>query len=107
MVAAALTGIASSLHSSRRHWTEWNATDDCGKTEGSSGRCCILSIICSIRRRCFVDRSEFIKPVELQQEACAFQRKKYSIGSGISRKQSRGEMDLQTVLPNASFLTVD
>lgn len=53
-----------------------------------------------------MDRSEFIKPVELQQEACAFQRKKYSIGSGIS-KQSRGEMDLQTVLPNASFLTVD
>lgn len=54
-----------------------------------------------------MDRSEFIKPVELQQEACAFQRKKYSIGSGISRKQSRGEMDLQTVFPNASFLTVD
>lgn len=54
-----------------------------------------------------MDRSEFIKPVELQQEACAVQRNKYSIGSGISRKQSRGEMDLQTVLPNASFLTVD
>lgn len=33
-MAAALTGIASSLHSSRRHWTEWKATDDCGRQKG-------------------------------------------------------------------------
>ena len=35
VVAAALTGIASSLHSSRRQWREWKETDgDCGRKKG-------------------------------------------------------------------------
>lgn len=35
VVAAALTGIASSLHSSRRQWREWKETDGyCGRQKG-------------------------------------------------------------------------
>lgn len=35
VVAAALTGIASSLHSSRRQWREWKETHgNCGRQKG-------------------------------------------------------------------------
>lgn len=44
------------------------------ETGGTSGRRCILSVVCNIRRRCSVDGSEFCKQGELQQEACAVQR---------------------------------
>lgn len=38
-----------------------------------------------------MDGSGFGKQGELQQEACAVQRQKYSTGSGVSGKQSRGK----------------
>lgn len=47
----------------RNGWKLW-------ETGGSSGRHSILCIIYKIRRRCFVDGSEFGKKGELQQEAC-------------------------------------
>ncbi len=50
----------------RNEWKLW-------QTERSSSRRCILSFICNIRRRYFVDGNEFCKQEELQQEACAVQ----------------------------------
>lgn len=38
-----------------------------------------------------MDGSGFYKRGELQQEACAVQKQKYSIGSGVSGKQSRAK----------------
>lgn len=108
VVAAALTGIASSLHSSRRQWREWKETDgNYGRQRGSSGRHCILSIICKIRRRCFVDGNEFGKKggATAGGVCCSeieVQHREWSKWEAITR-----EMDRQTVLPNSSALTVD
>lgn len=74
VVAAALTGIASSLHSSRRQWRqwrEWKETDgDCGRQKGvvADIASCVLFAISG--EGVFVDGSEFGKRGELQQEAC-------------------------------------
>lgn len=62
------------------------------ETEGSGGSCYVPSIICGIRRRCFVNRGESVKRegrvggwvggwvggVGLQQEPCAVQRQKWN-----------------------------
>lgn len=85
----------------RNAWKLW-------ETRGRGGRHCILSIIYNIRKRCFVDGSEFDQKKGgataggMCCEEIEVQQREWSKWEAITR-----EMDRQTVLPNSRALTVD